>query len=641
MRKLSIVIVNYNVKHFLNQCLASISRSKLNGLTIDTWVVDNNSVDGSVEMLQTNYPETHLIVNNDNPGFAKANNQALRLILEEPEEGHFVLLLNPDTLVEEDTLQQCVDFAESHPDCGGISVKMINGEGRFLKESKRGFPSPEASFYKISGLIHLFPKHKRLAAYYMGHIDEDESGAIDVLPGAFILMSHKALNDVGLLDESYFMYGEDIDFSWRFKLKGYNNYYLPQARIVHYKGECTHKGSMNYVYTFYNAMSIFTKKYFNGKNERLFHYGLQAAIWMRASLAFVQRVVKHLLLPMFDFIVAFLGFYVIKQLWSTYRAANVNYYPDEYTWVILPLYCLLLLFAVFLCGGYDKPHKPIRIVKGLGLGACLLLLFYSLLDESMRYSRAIIVLGTVWTLLSTLITRFIINPKRRNQRILIIGKETEQQRVFDLIGQLDLNPQSVLGRTPETFDFHSHRLPQKANTLIFCSQDVSIRNIIDSTVALRNHKIDFRIAPSGTDVIIGPNYTNSPDDLYAADTSNSIATDTNKRSKRLVDSVSATILLLLSPILFWPQKRKRSFFKHCGKVWIGKMTWVGYSPSTPPPTGIAKLAPLPHLKPAVFSLRDRMPNLKNIDIDQQNRQYADNYTITTDLIILIRNIFNI
>ena len=311
MAILSIVIVNYNVKYFLEQCLESVYHSDLTckvhrneELRLEVFVVDNASVDGSVEMVREKFPQVALIANEENVGFACANNQALRRC-----HGDLMLLLNPDTVVEHDTLAKCVDFYATHRDCGGLGVKMINGEGAYLKESKRGFPTPAASFYKMSGLIHLFPHSKRIAAYYMGHLSDDETHRIDILPGAFLMISREAMEKVGLLDESYFMYGEDIDFSWRIKLAGFENYYYPDTRIIHYKGESTKRGSMNYVYTFYNAMAIFVNRYFSGSNAKFFNLLLHLAIWGRASLAWMKRVVQAVALPVADFGVAFAGFW--------------------------------------------------------------------------------------------------------------------------------------------------------------------------------------------------------------------------------------------------------------------------------------------------------------------------------------------
>ncbi|MBO7540983.1 MAG: glycosyltransferase family 2 protein, partial [Bacteroidales bacterium] len=245
--RLSIVIVNYNVKFFLEQCLNSVFEA-LQGIDSEVWVVDNNSVDGSVAMLKEKYPQVRLIANKENVGFSKANNQALRQI-----NGDCVLLLNPDTLVESDTFAKCLAFMDEHPDCGGLGVKMINGEGEYLRESKRGFPTPKVAFYKISGLIKLFPHSPKYAHYYLGHLDPDQTAEIEILSGAFLMTRKEVLDKIGLLDETFFMYGEDIDFSYRILQGGYKNYYLPATRIIHYKGESTKKGSLNYVYTFYNA----------------------------------------------------------------------------------------------------------------------------------------------------------------------------------------------------------------------------------------------------------------------------------------------------------------------------------------------------------------------------------------------------
>ena len=384
--KLSVVIVSYNVKYFLDQCLESVFNSSLESvetgddrLELEVFVVDNASVDGSVEMVRERYKQVHLIANEENTGFAAANNQALRLCT-----GDWVLLLNPDTIVERDTFRSCTAFFASHPDCGGLTVKMINGEGKYLKESKRGFPTPAASFYKMSGLIHLFPHSRRFAAYYMGHLDENETNEIEILCGAFFMLRRAVYDQIGGLDESYFMYGEDIDFSWRIKLAGYQNYYMPSARIIHYKGESTKHSSMNYVYTFYNAMSIFVKHYFSGSNARLFNLLLHIAIWLRAGVAWIKRVIQAVALPVADFAVAFVGFIGIKWLWSSYWAENVNYYPPEYTWVIIPCYILLLMLGSWLYGGYEKPVKLMRIAKGMAVGCVLLLVRASALHDHGR-----------------------------------------------------------------------------------------------------------------------------------------------------------------------------------------------------------------------------------------------------------------
>lgn len=632
---LGLVIVNYNVRFFLEQCLESVFRSARQSpsgepVNLSVWVVDNASVDGSVEMLRNRFPQVNLIANNDNVGFAKANNQALRLM----NDLDYVLLLNPDTIVEQDTLVKCVDFFASHPDCGGLGVKMINGEGEYLKESKRGFPTPEASFFKISGLIRLFPHNKRVAAYYMGHLDDNDVNPVDILPGAFLMVRHDTLQKVGLLDESYFMYGEDIDFSWRIRLAGYKNYYLPTARIIHYKGESTKRGSMNYVYTFYNAMSIFVRHYFSGRNARIFNILLHAAIWTRAALSFLQRALKAILLPLADFAVAFAGFVAIKHLWASLWADNVNYYPPEYTWLVIPLYILALMGCSWLYGGYVKPLRIGRIIKGMAVGCALLLLFYSLLDESMRYSRALLLLGCAWTLISTLAIRGFLSclhvdgydlRRRRQRRCLIVGSLQECSRISNLYTLWGYNHRfSTLSDPSRLADaIHVH----KPDEVVFSGCDIPVYRIIDLMTTLSDNGaakgVEFKIAPQSTDFVIGSNHIHSAEDLYTEDL-NTLASPLNRRNKRLFDVIAALLLLLLSPFLSWFQKKHGNYFRHCFHVLLGKKTWVGDSPR------------------AVFSPEQSLRRADNDRLNEDVRQrlrlrYSRNYRILSDIQILTRN----
>ncbi|MDR0348059.1 MAG: glycosyltransferase family 2 protein [Tannerella sp.] len=253
--QLSIIIVNYNVKYFLEQCLYSV-RSAIEGLNVEIFVVDNHSQDGSVEYLISKFPEVKFIQNRNNPGFSKANNQAIL-----QSKGKYVLLLNPDTVIGENMLRVLCLFMDQHLDAGGIGVKMLDGYGRFLAESKRSFPSPRVSFCKLFGLSHLFPKSKYFSAYSLSYLNPDKEHVIEVLSGAFMLLRREALDKAGLLDESFFMYGEDIDLSFRIVLSGYKNYYIPE-RILHYKGESTRRGDKKFLKAFYGAMLIFYKKYY-------------------------------------------------------------------------------------------------------------------------------------------------------------------------------------------------------------------------------------------------------------------------------------------------------------------------------------------------------------------------------------------
>ena len=632
--RLSIVIVNYNVKYFLKQCLSSVfaaERCMIDGtaLELEVWVVDNDSVDGSVDMIHHDFPEVNIIENHENVGFARANNQALARC-----SGGYMLLLNPDTVVEHHTLTLCVDYMRQHPDCGGLTVKMVDGKGNYLRESKRGFPSPQASFYKIAGLTRLFPRSRRFAAYYMGHLDEDEVNEIEIMPGAFLMISREAYTKVGGLDESYFMYGEDIDYSWRIHTAGYKNIYFPTTRIIHYKGESTRKGSLNYVYTFYNAMAIFVKKYFTGRNARLFNLLLQTAIWIRAALAGFRRIASQLAVPLLDFGIAYGGFALLKTLWENVKGVGSDYYPPIYLTCIVPLYILILMGCSWLHGGYDKPVKIGRIIKGMGLGLLLLLAFYSLLDESQRYSRMLLLLGSLWTLMATLLIRCVLSllhikgfalRARRRGNTLVVGSDEETSRIRRLYANLGLPTENVLA-TADSNTRHLQDLIRIEHTeeVVFCGKDLSLQHIIALMAKLKTTGVDYKIAPAEGDYIIGSESLLSPDELYVTEL-NTISTATAKRNKRMFDLVTALLLLMLSPLLFWFQHNKKKYFSDCLQVLVGRLSWVGY-------TG----------RPGVFAPSDIRHPSSDIGhpVEMQERlmlRYMRHYRTATDWNILLRN----
>lgn len=254
--QLSIVIVSYNVCHYLIQCLRSVEQAT-RCIESEVWVVDNASTDDSVKRVRELYPSVLMIANKENVGFARANNMALR-----EASGDFVLLLNPDTVLSDTTLTNCIRFMLAHKEAGALGAHMVNRDGTFALESRRGLPTPATAFYKMSGLARLFPRSPRFGRYHMRFLDENQEAQIDVISGAFFFARREAIEQVGLLDEDYFMYGEDVDLSYRLTSVGWQNWYLPQAIVLHYKGESTQKTSYRYVRNFYNAMLIFFRKHF-------------------------------------------------------------------------------------------------------------------------------------------------------------------------------------------------------------------------------------------------------------------------------------------------------------------------------------------------------------------------------------------
>lgn len=280
--KLSVIIVSYNVCYYLEQCLHSVKQA-LEGVKGDIWVVDNHSSDNSVNYLKERFPDVHIMAGKHNVGFARANNVAIC-----ESSGEYVLLLNPDTIVGSNTIRECIDFMDSHPDAGACGVRMQNADGSNARESRRGIPSPMTSLYKMSGLCSRFPKHKKFGHYYMSDLPWDSPGEIEVISGAFCFIRRKTLDKIGLLDTDFFMYGEDIDLSYRILKGGWKNWYLPWP-ILHYKGESTEKSSFRYVHVFYDAMLIFFRKHY-GHLGLLLSLPIKAAIYGKAFVALCQMI---------------------------------------------------------------------------------------------------------------------------------------------------------------------------------------------------------------------------------------------------------------------------------------------------------------------------------------------------------------
>ena len=641
MTKLSVVIVNYNVKHFIEQCLFSVFKASEN-VACEVFVVDNNSVDGSVSLIQEKFPQVHLIVNKTNTGFSVANNQALKIA-----KGEYVLLLNPDTVVQEDTFSKIISFMDTNPDAGGLGVKMLDGQGNFAPESKRGLPTPEVAFYKMFGFARFFPKSKRFGKYHLSYLSEDELSEIDVMSGAFMLIRKTVLDKIGFLDETFFMYGEDIDLSYRIKKAGYKNYYFPYTQIIHYKGESTKRSSLNYVVIFYKAMAIFSNKHFSGSNAFWFNALIHLAIFLKASLALLSRFFKAFTVPIIDFSVITYGLFFIKNIYQKNTGIDGDIYSEKLLNVAFPLYALAWIVMVYFNGGYDKPIKLLKIGRGVLVGTVFILMGYSLLPESLRFSRALILLGTSWALICFFITRLFYHffklksyslISAKTKRIAIIGEEQEFNRVSALLKETHANPGFVGFVSTEINGVHNPSYIGKINQIdeiikvheineiIFCAKDISSQFIINNMLTLVSSGVDFKIAPPESLSIIGSNDVNTAGDLYVIDV-NSISKSNNKRNKRLLDIGISILAIVFSPVLFFIQDNKSNYFLNCFNVLFGFYSWVGY--------GKHSDKSLPEIKRSV--LYPAMLLGKEIDhnkIKLANLRYAKDYKIEKDILLI-------
>jgi len=644
--KLSVIIVSYKVPYFLEQTLLSVQKAAQRVET-EVIVVDNNSKDNSVNMVREKFSWVRLIANTDNTGFATANNQGIEIA-----RGEYILFLNPDTVVREDTFEQTINFMDEYPQIGGLGVKMIDGTGVFLPESKRGFPSPEVAFYKTFGLSKLFPKSKRFNRYHLGYLDKDENHEVDVLSGAFMLIPKKVLDEIGYWDEAFFMYGEDIDLSYRIIKGGYKNYYYADTTIIHYKGESTKKGSLNYVKTFYEAMIIFTQKHFQGSKAGLFIFMLQFAIYFRAFLTLLSNFIKRGSLFVLDALIAYGGLVVIKDIWAHIRFQEASYYDTNPTLIYFnfPFYVLMWIGAIYLRGGYDYHARSKHVLTGVLLGTVCITSIYALFPQELRSSRMLILLGTIWTIIAAYFNRSLVSLLQHNtvfwsnsqqRNVIIIGDEIESKRVLNLLYQAHVdfnfignvgtsettNINEFLGRI-EDLDSLTHFY--KVNELIFCGKNNSFEQIIYWMTCLGSG-MNYKIVPQNSTYIIGSNSKNSAGDLYAVDISFNISNSIQQRNKQLLDIVYSLFLLVLSPLFLVFMKDRLGFLKNIVLVLARKKTWVGYVPNP-------KNLNLPKLLDAVLTPIDTLkikPTEKET-LHRINLFYAKDYASSTDLDIIIQ-----
>ena len=515
---LTVVIVNYNVEHFLAQCLVSAERAvavaEEAGYRAEICVVDNHSLDGSCAMIRTRFANVRLWELQENLGFSRANNLAIRATM-----GRWVLLLNPDTVVKEDGFVSVLRYADAHPQLGGLGVPMVDGQGRYLPESKRGLPDPWSAFCKITGLYRLAPRTRTFNRYYMGHIDRDQTAPIEILSGAFMMLRRQALDQVGLLDETYFMYGEDIDLSWRLIQGGWENHYFAGTSIIHYKGESTKKGSLNYVLVFYKAMLIFTETHFAGRQAQLLSHTIRLAIYARAGLAIASRLLARWGVLAGDVLLLWTGWMLTLRGYS--RFTGIDY--DE-GWAALAFagYTGMWVAVLAWMGGYERPWRLGGIARAMAWATGGVLIGYALLPEALRFSRAILLLGSVLAAVSVLLVRSSLHPKAwlrgGSRRRLYVGSGPELERMVAMVraadvgahwpvgeqawaldpgvgegaqtGRVEGRPEVVGGLQDLPEAIRIHRIQE----VVLSGRDVSAGQIIDAMSSAAARGVNFRIA---------------------------------------------------------------------------------------------------------------------------------------------------
>lgn len=660
--QLSIIIVNYNVRDFLHHALVSLHQG-LRGIRTEIFVVDNASDDGSVEMVKRHFPSVDLIVNKKNFGFAKANNQALSRA-----RGKFILLINPDTIVQEDTLRVMVEFFENNPDVGLAGCKILNPDGTFQLSCRRSFPSPWAAFTKISGLSALFPKSKLFGKYNLTYLNPDETYEIDAVSGSFVMVRRRVYEEVGGLDEDFFMYGEDLDWCYRIQKAGWKNYYVHATQIIHYKGESTRRSSIDEIGTFYNAMRLFVRKHF--QRSLLMGLVLRLGITLSSWIAIVKGSLSPLVVAFADVVVVVGSLMFAEWTWL----GELFHFPSYAYPIVYTIPSVLIVGSLYSLGVYT--HRRMSISRTL-LGVVISYILISALVaffKSYAFSRMVILLsGGLTTLLLPgwrLIFRLVGGTAAEGRksifgrRTLIVGADKGgrellrrlRQRVggYEVLGFIDDDRKNVgdqLDGIPIVGSLDNVGkviLELRVNDVIFSTQNLSYTDILSVISRTREKEVSFHMVPNTLEVIIGKASVDSLHDLPLVQISYNIERTFNRVTKRLFDiAVSAILLISIYPFVYLKSALKSSvpsiFIQKLPSVFSGTRSFVG------PPDEVVSVisrngssdARLNLGKPGLTGLVQMQQGrvLTDKEQEQYNLYYAKNQSLLLDFEILLKTTF--
>jgi O-antigen biosynthesis protein len=637
----SVIIVSYNVEHFLGQCLHSIYKAAPAGQA-EAIVIDNASADGSVFMIETKFPGTRLIKNTRNKGFAAACNQGI-----EVSAGRYCLLLNPDTVLPEHFFSQLSTFFSHTPNAGAIGVRMLDGAGAFLPESKRCAPAIGPAFLKLFGMQGITAGSKKASRYYAEHIGQLQDSPVEVLSGACMAMRSGVLESIGGLDDSFFMYGEDIDLSMRIMQAGYGNYYLGSLAIIHYKGESTVRGSISHIWPFYRSMSVYAAKHIFPSKPAWYKILVNTAIKLRGAAAYIAAAAGRMLLPLSDFAASYISMAGIAHAWAAVSGASGSFPAYVYT-IFLPVYSLSWVASVYFAGGYRQFSRT-RFIIAAAISIPVFLSGYSLLGSELRFSRAVFIAGFFAAPAAIYIARQIYlllsgpKPAYYSKSIYIAASSANYQAIASILSACGLG-RNIAGGNKTTraaeqrislagILYEAKKL--KANEIIIPAEEYSYADIISSLPQISAHGLRLRLYNSRTSSIIGSDSSTGRGTEYCIG-SRPLTSARERRHKRQLDIAASAAMAVLLPLLL-VLGAKLSFIGAIWKVAAGKKTWVGYSNKE-----YAASTGLPELKPWYFaSCGPGLPPDKSASSFSSDKIYASNYSQIADIKAIIEGFWNV
>ncbi len=648
----SVIIVNYNVKDYLSQAIVSLQRA-LKKIRSEIIVVDNASDDGSVAMLRHKFPRVKLINNNQNVGFGRANNQALKIAC-----GKYIFLLNPDTVVQENTVEVLYNFMEEHPNAGLIGCKVLNPDGTLQLPCRRSFPTPWVAFTKIVGLSKLFPSSKLFGRYNLTYLHPDKTYPVDAVSGSCMFVRREVFEQIGGFDESYYMYGEDLDYCYRVQQAGWKIYYVHSTQIIHYKGESTKRSNIDELKTFYDAMHIFVKKHFYFSSFLVFL--LRLSISIVSLTASLTAFVKKYLVTLVDIVIVILSIIAGEYIRKGEIGTLPEYaYPSVYLIPSLVVVSSLVMLGVYSKRSMSITHSAIAVFISYTVLSALTAFF-----KEYAFSRAIIiysgfisfVLIPGWRLLFRIARSSTENKAlwRRNTVIVGTGKKAIQlaQRVhqipgagYDIIGYIGTN-HAQIGRKLDgipvvaTIDSLSKAIKQfQITDVIFAPHSVAYMEMLALISQKEFKNITFHLVPSSMEVMVGKASIEMLNEIPLVELSYNINKSINKFSKRCFD-VLVSVMLLVTVYPFFIIFKKLSgstFIKLLPEVLSGRYSLVG-KPISDGNTSEAE-AEQPYLgKPGLTGLIQLLSHrtLSSKEREQYNIYYARNQSISMDIDILIR-----